>query len=78
MATPRTVFASCGHSLAPDEGPDGFGFPGTILDYDFSESGRHKTATTGQYCRSCHEWHASRGHFATPAELEAWFSPAAR
>ena len=46
------IIASCGHELGPDEGPEGFGFPVSWVEYD---EGWEASTVHATYCRKCSE-----------------------
>lgn len=67
-----SIHASCGHELADDEGPDGFGFDTITLGDDCDHDGVHRCAFYGSVCRKCYDDMAARGVLATKEEADRW------
>lgn len=67
-----SITASCGHTLADDEGGDGFGFSTLTLGDDCDFDGVHRCSFSGSACQKCYDEMKANGLLATPAEADAW------
>ena len=66
------IWASCGHKLTDDDGPDGMGFDTITLGDDCDFDGVYRCAFYGCACRKCRDDMQARNMLATREEADAW------